>query len=348
MSHAPRFLLSFLCCTGAALPLPGQDPHVVCATTPDLAALCRAIGGDRVDVTCFTRGPEDPHFVEARPSMVRAISRAEVLVEIGRELEIGWLPLLVDNGRNGKVLAGQGSRIVAGDVVRRLGVPQGSVDRSQGDVHAAGNPHFLGDPLCGLQVAQLLCDRFGGLWPAERDRFAQNLTDFRKRLATAMVGEKVALLYGHDAEKLASLFPSGKLEELLRTQGDLADLGGWFGALLPLRGSTVVADHDLWPYFAERFGFEVVGFFEPKPGVAPTTAHLQGLVQAMKQKHVRAILSSPYFAPQHAELVARNTGASIAAMAHQVGARPGTDDYVAFVDYNVRCLCKALQPEGVR
>jgi ABC-type Zn uptake system ZnuABC Zn-binding protein ZnuA len=217
-----------------------------------------------------------------------------------------------------------------------------------GDVHAAGNPHFLSDPLCGLQVAQLLRDRFGALWPAERERFTQNFATFRKRLAMAMVGEKVAGLYEHDAEKLALLFPSGKLEELLRAQGDLADLGGWFGALSPLRGSTVVADHDLWPYFAERFGLDVIGFFEPKPGVAPTTAHLQSLVQAMQAKRVRAILSSPYFAVQHAELVSRNTGASIAPMAHQVGARPGTDDYVAFVDHNVRCLVKALRPDGVR
>jgi ABC-type Zn uptake system ZnuABC Zn-binding protein ZnuA len=328
--------------------LPGQTPHTVCVTTPDLAALCRAIGGEHVAVTAFTKGAENPHFVDARPSMIRVLSRGEVLVEVGRELEIGWLPLLLDNARNAAVLGGQPGHVTAADVVRAMGVRSGGVDRSLGDVHAAGNPHFLTDPLCGLQVAVLLADRFARLWPEQRETFAKNLTAFREALAVAMVGEKVASLYDHDAEKLAMLFPSGKLEELLKAQGDLDALGGWFAALRPWRGSKVVADHDLWPYFAERCGIDVIGWFEPKPGVSPTTAHLTKLIDAMRSQNVRAILSVPYFAPQHAELVARSTGASVASMAHQVGARPGTDDYVAFVDHNVRSLVAALQAGGAR
>jgi len=318
-------------------------PHAVCATTPDLAALCRTIGGERVAVTCFAKGPEDPHFLDARPSWIRAVSRAEALVEVGRELEIGWLPLLVDNGRNGAVLGGQPGRIVASDAVRALGVPTGPIDRSRGDVHVGGNPHFLVDPLCGLQVARLLAQRFGALWPADREVFLTNFAAFRQQVADAMVGSKVAARYEHDAEQLAQLFPSGKLEELLKAQDDLKDLGGWFGELRAWRGSKVVADHDVWPYFAERFGLQVVGFLEPTPGVAPTTAHLAGLVTLMKEQQVRTILSTSYFGPQHAELVARNTGAVIVAMAHQSGARPGTDDYLRCVDSNVRAVVAALQ-----
>ena len=327
----------------ATLPvLPAQNPHAVCATTPDLAALCRAIGGDLVVVTCFVKGPEDPHFLEARPSMVRAASKAAALVEVGRDLEVGWLPLLIDNSRNGAIQAGQPGRIVTGEVVRKLGVPTGPVDRSFGDVHAGGNPHFLADPLCGLQVAQLLRDRFTAMWPAEREVFAANFTAFRDQLAVAMVGEEVAKRYDHDAAKFATLFPSGKLEAVLQEQGDLGELGGWFLTLRALRGSAVVADHDLWPYFAERSGITVVGFFEPKPGVAPTTAHLSEITASMRANQVHAILSAPYFDPKHADLVARTTGASIAAMAHQPGAQPGTDDYLGFVDYNVRTLAAAL------
>lgn len=339
-SHALRLALGT--CLAALPVLPAQNPHEVCATTPDLAALSRAIGGDLVTVTCFVKGPEDPHFLEARPSMVRAASKAAALVEVGRDFEIGWLPLLIDNSRNGAIQAGQPGRIVASDVVRKLGVPTGPVDRSLGDVHAGGNPHFLADPLCGLQVAELLRDRFTVLWPAEREAFAANFTAFRDKLAVLMVGEVVAKRYDHDAAKFATLFPSGKLEAVLQEQGDLGELGGWFLALRARRGGAVVADHDLWPYFAERFGIAVVGFFEPKPGVAPTTAHLRELLAQMRTKQVRAILSAPYFDPKHAELVARSSGASIAAMAHQPGAQPGTDDYLTFVDYNVRTLVAAF------
>lgn len=319
-----------------------QAPHAVCATTPDLAALCRAIGGERVAVTCFAKGTEDPHFLDARPSWVRAVSRAELLVETGRDLEVGWLPLLVDNSRNGRVLAGQPGRFVAADGIRAIGVPTGPVDRSHGDVHAGGNPHFLTDPLAGLQVAERLAERCTALWPAEKEAFAQNLQRFRRALAIAMVGEVVAARYDFDAGRLAALFPSGKLDEVLQQQGDLGELGGWFGLLRPLRGSKVVADHDLWPYFAERFGLQVVGFCEPKPGVAPTTAHLAGLFATMQRDGVRAILAVGYLPPQHVELVARKSGAAVAAMAHQPGAHPGTDDYIATVDHNVRAVAAAL------
>lgn len=336
-------LVSLAAALLAALPLGAQAPHAVCATTPDLAALCRAIGGERVEVTSLTKGEQDPHFVDARPSMVRAVNRAEMLVETGRDLEIGWLGLLVQNGRNRAVLPGGPGSVRAAEAVRALNVPAPSTDRSHGDVHAGGNPHFLLDPLCGLQVARLLAARFAARWPAGREHFTARLDGFRRQLAAAMVGEQVAALYEHDAETFAELFPSGRLEELLREHGDLERLGGWFGALRPWRGAAVVADHDLWPYFAERCGLRVVGFCEPKPGIAPTTSHLAELVERMRSERVGAILAVPYFAPQHVGLLARATGARIAPMAHQPGARPDTGDYVQFVDHNVRAVVEALR-----
>ncbi|MBL8752528.1 MAG: zinc ABC transporter substrate-binding protein [Planctomycetes bacterium] len=318
--------------------------HAVVATTPDLAAICRVVGGDRVAVSCLVRGPQDPHFVEARPSLLRVVQQAELLVEVGRELEIGWLEVLVGNARNGVVLSGQPGRFDASSAVRALGVPAAGTDRAAGDVHAGGNPHYMLDPLCGLQVARALRDKFAATWPRDSDGFAERFERFRRDLAVAMVGAKVAERYGHDAEKLAVAFGNGTLRGLLHEHGDLDQLGGWFAALAPLRGAKLIADHDLWPYFCERCGVEVVGTLEPKPGVPPSTSHLQTIVELVRTGRVGAIVTAPYFPPQHAAFVAKATGVRIAELGHQCGARPGTDDYLDFVDGNVRALVAALAP----
>lgn len=319
--------------------------HPVVAATPDVGALCRAVGGDAVLVTVLARPGEDPHYVEARPSLLRACSRAELLVVVGRELEIGWLPLLVGNSRNGAIAPGQAGYVDASVAVRALGVPPVGTDRSAGDVHGGGNPHYLADPLCGLRVAALLRDRFTARWPDAAATFAGNFAAFRARLAAAMVGPTLAEAYDQDAERLALAFGAGRLLEVLDEHGDRERLDGWFARAAAWRGRAVVADHDLWPYFTERFGLSMIGFFEPKPGIAPTTAHLQQVIARMQAQQATAILSTPYFAPQHAALVARATGARIAAMAHQPGAVPGTDDYVDWIDHNVRAVATALPAE---
>ncbi len=326
----------------AAAPVLAQ--HRVATTTADLAALCREVGGSAVVVECLSRPGEDPHFVAARPGMVKQLAMAEFLAETGRDLEIGWLPVLLQQCRNARVQAGEPGRFVAADHVRALGVPSGTVDRRSGDVHVAGNPHFLLDPLCGLRVARALQQRFASIWPAEKDLFVANFTNFERRLAVSMVGETIADRYGNDAERLSMLFGAGKLDELLRSQGDAADLGGWFAAMSPLRGAAVVAEHDLWPYFAERFGLRVIGFFEPKPGVAPSARHLATLADSMAAEHVGVILSVPYFSPRHAEAMATRTQARIALLEHQPGARGSRGDYIACVDWNVAAVVAASKP----
>lgn len=337
---------------GVAAPLPTQRPsvdapparHAVVAATPDLGALLAAIGGDRIDLTTLAKGPQDPHYLDPRPSMLYAIQRAELLVHTGRGLEDGWLPVLVDNGRNPNVSIGQLGNLDASRAVRALGVPGAGVDRSAGDLHMAGNPHYLLDPLCGLQVAAMLRDRCASLWPGERATFTANYDAFRQRLAVAMVGEGLAAPYDHDVEQLAQAFARGVLADVLRQQGDLDQLGGWFGALLPLRGARIVVDHDLWPYFAERFGLEVFGFLEPKPGVSPSTSHLEQLAARMRSAGVRAVLTTCYFPNRYARVLEQEVGAVVVPMAHQPGARAGTDDYVDFVGYNVRQVAGALAP----
>jgi ABC-type Zn uptake system ZnuABC Zn-binding protein ZnuA len=326
----------------ALLPAQQADALRVCATTTDLGALATAVGGDRVVVTTFLHGPEDPHFLDARPNMIRACSKADALLFVGLELEVGWLPVLIANARNQALLANAAGSIDASSVIEKREVPQGGIDRSMGDVHAGGNPHFLADPRCGLQVALLLRDRFTQLRPADKDGFAARCELFRQRLCESMVGAVLAKLYDYDCENLAVAFERGTLLPLLKQHGDEAKLGGWFAALQPYRDRSVVADHDLWPYFSGRFGIRVVGFLEPKPGIAPTTSHLTKLVDQMHRDRVGVVLSVPYFDRRNAEFVSHAAGAQIAEMAHQVAARPSCEDYLATIDHNVEAITKAL------
>lgn len=312
----------------------------VCATVPELGSLARDIGGEHVAVTVFAKGTEDPHFVEAKPSFIKTLSQCEVYIQVGMELEIGWAPVLLREARNGDVLPGGRGYIDASTVIAPLEVPTTPVDRSMGDVHPFGNPHFLLDPLSGLQVARLIRDKLSDLQPASSQYFAGRYDAFRQRLGTAMVGEALAKKY--DFEKLALLFERGKLDAFLNSQGEAALLGGWLAQLRPYYGAKVVGDHNEWPYFAERFGLQVVGFLEPKPGIPPTTAHLNELVNEMKATDVKAVLASAYYDPRYAQFVSENTGAKVASMANQAGARPGTDDYIAMVDYNMQQLVAAL------
>lgn len=312
----------------------------ICATVPELGSLAREIGGDQVNVTVFAKGTEDPHFVEAKPSFIKALSLCDAYVQVGMELEIGWAPVLLREARNAKVLSGARGYIDASSVVSPLEVPTTPIDRSMGDVHPFGNPHFLLDPLNGLKVAGLLRDRFGEIQPSSAPYFTERYNQFRQHLGTAMVGETLAKKY--DFEKLALLFERGKLTDFLKSQGEDTQLGGWFAALRPYRGAKVVIDHNMWPYFAERFGLQITDSLEPKPGIPPTTAHLNEVVNAMKANGVKVVLTAAYYDPRYAQFVSENTGAKVVTMAHQAGARSGTDDYLAMADYNVRQLAAAL------
>jgi ABC-type Zn uptake system ZnuABC Zn-binding protein ZnuA len=290
------------------------------------------VGGDAVSVEALVKGPQDPHFVEPRPSFIRELHDADLFVEVGLELEIGWVPVLLQSARNAKVLPGGPGYLEAASAIAPLEVPTTRVDRSMGDVHPYGNPHFLTDPLNGLRVAAAIRDRLSRLRPGEAAGFQARYEAFGRRLMEKLVGADLAAR--HDPEALASMIESGRLG---------ADhLGGWLGALRPYAGTRVVQDHRLWPYFARRFGLEPVAELEPKPGIAPTTAHLEEVVEQVRELHVPLILASPYFDPRYARRVAEQTGARVVVLAHQVGARDGTDGYLEMVDYNVRHVAEAL------
>lgn len=325
---------------GAAAPPRVVAPLRVVATMPDLGDLARSVGGALVQVTTITKGPEDPHFSQPRPSFIKALSEADVFVLVGMDLEIGYAPVLLRSARNARVLPGAPGYVDASAVIEPLDVPTGTVDRSMGDVHVLGNPHYLLDPVNGLRVADLLRERFSKLRPAQAEHFASGFAELRRRIAVALVGEVLANKY--EIEPLMRAADLGRLDRFLADQGDRASLGGWIGQLRPHAGTRLVSDHRLWPYFARRFGFELFADMEPVPGVPPSTRHLQGLVERMREGSVRMIVTAPYYDPRHAQFLADATGSTVVRLAHQTGALPGVDGYLEMVDHNVSSLAATL------
>ncbi|MGQ0646382.1 MAG: metal ABC transporter substrate-binding protein [Gemmatimonadaceae bacterium] len=275
----------------------------VAATTPDLAALAREIGGDGVDVTALAKATEDPHYVDAKPSHIVTLNRADVLIEGGAELELGWLPALLESARNARIAAGAPGRIVASQGIRMRDVPV-TFDRSRGDVHALGNPHFLVDPLNARIVAAQIADHLAKVDPASAARFQANLGAFNARLD--------------------------------------AKLAEWTKQLEPYRGAKIVTYHRDFDYLAERFNLQVIETLEPKPGIAPSPAHVARVIGAMKAQGGRVILVQPYQNRKTAETVARQTEAVVLEVSQQPGARPNTDTYFAMMDHVVGALAAAL------
>ena len=229
----------------------------VVATTEDLASLAREVGGDKVKVDAIARGYQDPHFVEAKPSFIFTLNKADLLVVVGRELELGWLPPLILQSRNPKIQPGANGYLDASLSAKILEIPTGQITRAMGDVHPQGNPHFWLDPGNGRRVAQAILEKLRAMSPADADYFAQRYADFDKRLAAA--------------EKR------------------------WDAALAPYKGLKVVTYHRSWPNFCDRFGLDVVGYVEPKPGIPPSPSHTLDLIGEMKAKNIKLILVEPYF-----------------------------------------------------
>ncbi len=302
--------------------LGAAEPLQVVATVPELGLIAREILGDAAEVTVLARPREDPHQVIAKPSFIPRLRRADLLVEVGLELEVGWLPPLLAGARRPDLV-----RIAVGELIQPLGVPTGPIDRSHGHVHAAGNPHALCDPLVGWRVASALAEAGIRLRPeagiaARRDAFAVALArawvgiDLSPAVAAAVLEKEDPVLF-LGARRLPS--PAG-----------------WYAALAPLRGRQLVADHDLWPYLARRAGFTVVAFLEPRPGVPPTEAHLAGLITRIRAEGLGPILVAPYLDQRQAQRVAAAAGTQVIELPHQ----PGEEDttYRAWIDRLVRLL----------
>jgi zinc/manganese transport system substrate-binding protein len=293
------FVLLSIVCSGAV----SQAKLNVVVTTADLASIASQIGGDHVELTTLARPTEDPHFVDPKPSFIVKLNRADALIEGGAELEIGWLPSLVQGARNPKIIPGGPGNIRANAGVEMLEIPS-QLDRSKGDIHAAGNPHYLVDPLNAKIVAHNIAEAFAKLDPASASAYTANYDRFASAL-------------------------DSKLTEWLKKVG-------------PCKGQSVVAYHNSWLYFANRFGFKIDLFLEPKPGIPPSPTHLAEVITQMKEQKARVILVDFYLDRRTAETVAARTEATVVGVSQFPGAIKGTEQgYIALMDYLVDSMAKA-------
>jgi len=298
-----KFLIGTIFLTlGAASPAYANLNVFTCE--PEWAALATEIGGDKVEVTSLAKPTEDPHFVDARPSFVVKLRTADVLIEGGAELEVGWLPPLLQNARNEKIENGKPGRVSASQGIRLLDIPA-TLSRAAGDVHASGNPHFMVDPIIAKAIAQHIAQSFAAVDPANAAFYQTNYAKFEATIN--------------------------------------ARLQDWGRALLPYKGQQLAAYHDSWVYFAHRFGFVIETFLEPKPGIPPSPSHLAEVITKMKSEHVKAIMVEPFQNRKIAEKVASSTGAQVVDAAQFPGALPNADTYIAHIDALVGRVIAALK-----
>ena len=276
----------------------------VVTSTTDLYDIAKAVGGDKITATHIGEGYQDPHFIEAKPSFVLQLRNADVWAFVGLDLEIGWMPLLLQGARNPKLQPGQPGYVDASRVIPVLDMARGNVDRSQGDVHPLGNPHYWLDPENGRRIAKLFQETFTKLDPKNASVYDANAKAFTQRLDAAE-----------------------------RT---------WQADLAKIKGQPVVAWHTSWRYFAEYTGMNIIGFMEPKPGVPPSPAHLAGLIQTMKQRGAKVIIMEPFYDRKMADLVASKTGAKVLVLPPSVGGAKGLDDYIQLMTSDIRQLAAAL------
>ena len=280
----------------------------VVTTTEDLAAIAREVGGDHITVDSIAKGYQDPHFVEAKPSFILRLQKADLLILVGRDLEIGWLPPLIQQSRNSKVQVGADGYLDASLQARILEIPQGQITRAEGDVHPLGNPHYWLDPENGKIIAREIFDRLARFRPDDRPYFESRLNDFINRL--------------NDAGKR------------------------WVAMMAPYKGTKMVTYHRSFPNFAERFGLDIVGYVEPKPGIPPTPQHTLDLINEMKKANVKLVLVEPYFDLKTPNSIGRATGAEVLVMPPSVGGVKETSDYFKLFDYDLNLLINAIKKSG--
>jgi zinc/manganese transport system substrate-binding protein len=293
-----------------SVPAGAQGKLNVVTTTEDLAAIAREVGGDRIAVEAIAKGYQDPHFVEAKPSFILKLQRADVLIVVGRELEIGWLPPLVQQSRNAKVQPGGDGYLDASLHADILEIPTGQVTRAMGDVHPSGNPHYWLDPENGKRIAKDVAEKFAQRRPNDRGAFEKGLAAFTARVDA---GEK-----------------------------------RWLAEIAPYKGAKVVTYHRSFPNFAARFGLDIIGYVEPKPGIPPSPQHTLDLIAEMKRQNVKLVLIEPYFDSKTPNAIARATGAEVVVMPPSVGGVKEASDYVALFDHDIRILVEAIKRTGAK
>ncbi|MFO0726343.1 MAG: metal ABC transporter substrate-binding protein [Myxococcota bacterium] len=285
-------------------PAAAQAELRVVTTTNDLGYVVKAIGGDAVAVDTICKGAQDPHFVQAKPSFMVTLSRANLVVAVGLELEVGWLPTLIQGARNPEVNPGHKGYYEAGSAITPIDVPSGAIDRSKGDLHPFGNPHFWLDPENLKAAAKGIAARMGELDPDHQKLFDQNLAAFLGRLEKAEAR--------------------------------------WTAEMARFRGTKIVTYHATFNYFYRRFGLEALGYVEEKPGIPAGASHLAGLIRQMQAAHVQVLFHENYYDEATSKLVAERAGAHLIVLPTSVGGAAGVDSYEALMDSIVGTFVKAM------
>jgi zinc/manganese transport system substrate-binding protein len=298
-------LLSVTLAVAALVPARAQAKLKVAASIETLADLTRQVGGDRVDVTSLSRGIMDPHYVQAKPSLVLGLNRADALVYVGLELEAGWLPPLVRQSRNGRIQQGEPGNIDASTAIDVQDVPRMPADkmRAMGDIHPLGNPHYWIPPKNARAIAQLLARRLAALDPEGAGAYKANLAAFEGKLAA-------------------------KEKE-------------WAERAKPLAGTKVVTHHKSWTYVSGWLGLVEVGYLEPKPGTPPSADHTSRLIAAMRAEGARLVIHEPFYPSTLAKFVAEKGGAREVSLPSDVGATPAIKTYFELVDAVIASLVAA-------
>jgi len=303
MKPSTRALLSLVVLLAAVPAGAGAKLRVV-TSLQDFASIAQAVGGERVETLSLAKGYQDPHFVDPKPSFVLQLSRADLLIVAGLDLEAGYLPPLLEQSRNRSVQPGGRGYLDASAGCEILGRPQGQVTRALGDVHPYGNPHYWTDPENGRRIARAIAARLGALDPPGRATYERNLAAFEARLA--------------------------------RKQQE------WAARMAPHRGVAVITYHDSWPNFAKRFGLRVVDHVEPKPGIPPTPSHTLAIINRMRSEKIRVILVEPYIDRKTPEYIAGKAGAKVVTLYPSVGGTAAVTDYFALFDTNLGAILAAL------
>src|SRR5512136_2057527 len=289
----------------AGLSTSAQAKLRVVTSLQDLASIADTIGGDRVESFALARGYQDPHFVDAKPSFILKLSRADLLIVAGLELEIGYLPPLIDQSRNEKIHPGSPGYLDASVGCDILGRPTQVVTRAMGDVHPYGNPHYWTDPENGRVIARAVASKLTALDPEGTAIYGSNLAAFEAKL-TAKEAE-------------------------------------WRAEMAPFAGTRVVTFHESWPNFAKCFSLEIVGTVEPKPGIPPSPSHTLEIINLIMADKVPVILVEPYFDIKTPTYIGDKTGAVVLTFYPSVGGIPEIKDYIGLFDYDVNALVEALR-----
>ncbi len=278
--------------------------NVVTATT-DIAALAHEVGGDRISVESIAKGYQDPHFVEAKPSFLLRLQHADLLIIVGLQLEIGWLPPLITQSGNSRIQVGAPGYLDASQFAEILEIPTGVVTRAMGDVHPLGNPHYWLDPENGRRVARGIATKLGELDPSDASYFQERFQDFDKRLTAA-------------EQK-------------------------WDAEIAPYHGRKIVTYHNSATNFAKHFHLDVIGYVEPRPGIPPTPSHTIELIGLMKRENCKLVLVEPYFDLKTPNSIGAASGAKVVVYLPSVGGEKQVTDYFKLFDYDIDLLKKAFQ-----